>query len=184
MTECESILNEWNYVRNWNTEWIYSLEQMTGMKGAAFTAAVMCSCQNEPLDLLMYYDARVSCSMNCIFDTMTLRRLKGYYGFYAFAELAELGNQVKCSCDEAGFYALAGKDGNGNFAIMLVSYDDNDDAGVRTISIDTGLNDQRFDCRLVDENFSFEPVWVKPDAEGKLNFTLQRNSILFITPRN
>lgn len=184
LTECESILNEWNYVRNWNTEWIYSLEQMTGMKGAAFTAAVMCACQNEPLDLLMYYDARVSSNMNCIFNTMTLRRLKGYYGFYAFAELAELGNQVKCSCDEAGFYALAGKDGNGNFAIMLVSYDDNDDAGVRTISIDTGLNDQRFDCRLVDENFSFEPVWVKPDAEGKLNFTLQRNSILFITPRN
>ena len=40
------------------------------------------------------------------------------------------------------------------------------------------------DFNTVVENFSFEPVWGKPDAEGKLNFTLQRNSILFITPRN
>ena len=180
---CESILNEWNYVRNWNTEWVYSLEQMSGMKGAAFAAAAMCVCQNEPLDILMYYDARVSSAMSCLFHMMTLRRLKGYYGFYAFAELAELGTQVKCSCDEEKFYALAGKDDKGNWGIMLVSYDDNDDAGVRNISIDTGLKECRFDCRLVDENYSFEPVWGTPDAEGKLNFTLKHNSILFITPR-
>ena len=181
LTECESILNEWNYVRNWNSEWIYSIEQMIGMKGAAFTAAVMCACQNEPLDLLMYYDARISSNMNCLFSTITLKRLKGFYGFYAFAELVELGNQVKCSCDESGFYALAGKDEKGNAAIMLVSYNDDDNQNARQITIDTGAVGTDFDCRMVDEDFSFEPVWATPDAEGKLNFTMQRNSILFIT---
>ena len=181
LTECESILNEWNYVRNWNSEWIYSIEQMIGMKGAAFTAAVMCACQNEPLDLLMYYDARVSSNMNCLFSTITLKRLKGFYGFYAFAELVELGNQVKCSCDESGFYALAGKDEKGNAAIMLVSYNDDDNQNARQITIDTGAVGTDFDCRMVDEDFSFEPVWATPDAEGKLNFIMQRNSILFIT---
>ena len=40
------------------------------------------------------------------------------------------------------------------------------------------------DFKTVNENFSFEPVWGKPDAEGKLDFTLQRNSILSITPRH
>ena len=181
LMECESILNEWNYVRNWNSEWIYSIEQMIGMKGAAFTAAVMCACQNEPLDLLMYYDARISSNMNCLFSTITLKRLKGFYGFYAFAELVELGNQVKCSCDESGFYALAGKDEKGNAAIMLVSYNDDDNQNARQITIDTGAVGTDFDCRMVDEDFSFEPVWATPDAEGKLNFTMQRNSILFIT---
>ena len=39
----ESILNEWNYVRNWSDDWIYSLQVEMGemnYKGAAFVSAV------------------------------------------------------------------------------------------------------------------------------------------------
>lgn len=183
LAKCESILNEWNYVRNWSSEWVYSLEQMSGMKGAAFTAAVMCVCQNSPLDLLMYYDARVSSAMNCIFNTVTLKRLKGFYAFYSFAELAELGNQVKCDCDESNIYALAGCGGNGKKAMMVVSYFDDDNVNARQVTIDTGLKNHAFECKMIDPDFSFEPVWPKSDEEGKLTLTMQRNAILFITAK-
>ncbi len=183
LAKCESILNEWNYVRNWSSEWVYSLEQMSGMKGAAFTAAVMCVCQNSPLDILMYYDARVSSAMNCIFNTVTLKRLKGFYAFYSFAELAELGNQVKCDCAESNIYALAGCGSNGKKAIMIVSYFDDDNVNARQVTIDTGLKNHMFECKMVDPDFSFEPVWPKSDEEGKLTFTIQRNAILFITAK-
>ena len=184
LTNCESILNEWNYVRNWDSEWLYSLEQMAGLKGAAFTAATMCVCQNSPLDLLMYYDARVGCAMNCIFDITTLKRRKGFYAFYTFAELIELGTQTACSCDEAGFYALSGRDENGNKAILIVSYNDDDNAGIRSLLINTGLKNHTFDCRMVNQELSFEPVWLKQSDDGStLTLPVQRNAILWITAR-
>lgn len=181
--ECESILNEWNYVRNWNSEWIYSLEQMAGMKGAAFTAAVMCVCQNAPLDILMYYDARVSSAMNCLFNTVTLKRLKGFYSFYAFAELAALGNQVSCRCEGSGIYALAGKDEQGNCAMMVVGYNDDDNVGTQVLTIESGLKSTEFNCRMVSADFSFEPVWPQQDENGTLTLVMPRNAVLFITAK-
>ena len=60
--DCESLLNEWNYVKGWTDDWPYSLEVERGafnQKGAAFVAATMIDCQvAAPLDHLMYYDAR------------------------------------------------------------------------------------------------------------------------------
>ena len=179
----ESILNEWNYVRNWNTAWLYSLEQMQGIKGAAFTAAVMCIGQDAPLDVLMYYDARISSAMNCLFDTTTLKRLKGFYAFYAFAELAELGSQVKCTGDDPDIYAVAARNDKGDFGIMAVHYSDDDNALCKEVTIRTQLANTRFECRLVDQYHTFEPVWPESDAEGTVRITLQRNSILFMTPK-
>ncbi len=94
-TEAESILNEWNYVTGWfDDEWIYSLKSEKNMKGAAFTAAVMCEGQKAPLDMLMYYDAR-PCAMNGLFNTDIISEpLKGYYPFKAFGELYRLGTEI------------------------------------------------------------------------------------------
>ncbi|MBQ9089347.1 MAG: hypothetical protein IJY46_11285 [Lentisphaeria bacterium] len=181
-TRTESILNEWNYVRNWNTEWLYSIEKMTGMKGAAFAAAVMCACQNAPLDLLMYYDARVNSAMNCLFSTVTLKRLKGFYGYYAFARLAELGSQTAVSCDDEDIYTLAARDAAGNWGLMVVYYTDDDNAFSKEISITTGVAGGKFNCRMVDDDFSFEPVWPNCSEDGTLSLRMKRHSILFITP--
>ena len=66
-TKTESILNEWNYVRDWSDSWIYSLQVEMGemnYKGAAFVSAVLTRCQRAPVDMLMFYDARVSGGMN------------------------------------------------------------------------------------------------------------------------
>ena len=41
----ESILNEWNYVKGWEEEYVYSLKAMHGIKGAAFVMSCMCEAQ-------------------------------------------------------------------------------------------------------------------------------------------
>ena len=50
----ESILNEWNYVKGWEEEFVYSLKAIHGIKGASFTLACMCASQRSPIDMLMY----------------------------------------------------------------------------------------------------------------------------------
>ncbi|MBO5374863.1 MAG: hypothetical protein J6A54_05405, partial [Clostridia bacterium] len=91
----ESILNEWNYVRGWDDDFIYSIEQIIGMKGAAFTSACMACGQGNPdIDMLMYYDARPG-TFNGLFDFYTMRPLKGYYPFLIYSRLYELENQTE-----------------------------------------------------------------------------------------
>lgn len=74
----ESILNEWNYVKGWTDEYVYTLQQIHGMKGVAFTSSCICAAQNSTIDMLMYYDTRLSV-FNGAFDYYTLSPLKGYY---------------------------------------------------------------------------------------------------------
>ena len=181
-TKTENILNEYNYVRGWTDDWVYSLEQMTGIKGAAFTAACFCACQNSTIDMLMYYDARVSCAMNCLFSTVTLKRLKGFYTFLGFAELAKLKNQVRCDSDDPMIYALAAKGANGEKAIFLCYYSEDDNVSTKRVTIDTGLGpDVEFQCNLTDPDMAFEPVWPKNQDGGKFELKLQKNSILLIS---
>lgn len=126
----ETYLNEWNYVKGWQNEsWIYTIEAEQGIKGAAYTAAVMCACQKEKLDGLMYYDARPGCSMNGMFDDL-LRPRKTYYAIKAFGELWRAGGEVKSEIDGEDIYACAaaGKNENGEEEkLALISYFTDDD---------------------------------------------------------
>ena len=121
-----TILNEWNYVRGWVADdWDYSLKTEKGLKGASFVAGAMCEGQANPLDMLMYYDAR-PCAMNGIFEAGTFLPLKPYYAFVLFNNLAELGNYVKCDSKIKNVYSCAAKDGD-SAGIMLTYFDENDD---------------------------------------------------------
>lgn len=126
-TATQSILNEWNYVKGWEgDEWIYSLKTERGLKGAAFIAATMALCQNAPVDMLMYYDAR-PCAMNGLYEMGNSSRcLKGYYSVKMFGELYKIGTQAKT---EAGgeIYGCAAAGENG-CAAMFTRYADADEA--------------------------------------------------------
>ena len=128
LTECESHLNEWNYVRGWEgDDWIYSLHQMKNHKGAAFIAATMLMSQSEPLDMLMYYDARRG-GMNGMFDTDIISiLLKGYYPFYMFNCLYAQKNQVEATVSEADDVWVAAALGDEG-AVMATYYNDDDNA--------------------------------------------------------
>ena len=112
--KAESILNEWNYVKGWTDDFVYSLEVESGrfnQKSAAFVMSAMIDCQWKPLDMLMFYDSRVGSGMNNLFNATTLWPMKGYYPFYAWSKLAALGTQVACEVTDGGAGGGAAGDG-------------------------------------------------------------------------
>ena len=132
--DAEIILNEWNYIKGWLADqWTYSLRCEKGLKGSSFINAIMAVGQDSPLDMLMYYDAR-PCGMNGMFDTDTLKPLKGYYSIKSFSDLAELGKQVKADADE-NVYAVAATDGE-NGAVLLTHFSDEDDTPAETLKVE------------------------------------------------
>ena len=132
--ETESILNEWNYVKGWHKDdWIYSLKTMKGLKGSAFIASTMCMSQYEPLEHLMFYDAR-PCGMNSLFNTdFVFECLKGYYPFYMFNQLyrQDFAVPVESECENIWGAAAVGKEQN----LMLSYFNDDVSAPEKTIEI-------------------------------------------------
>lgn len=108
----ESICNEWNYVLDWQSRFVESLSTIPTMKGAAFIASCMLLGQSAPLDMLMYYDASPGI-WNGMYDTRTLRPLKGYYPFKMFRTLYDLGTAAAVSCNDPQLHAAAAKDDDG-----------------------------------------------------------------------
>ena len=161
LTECESILNEWNYVKGWqDDEWIYSLKAEKGLKGSAFLAAVMCMSQYEALDNLMFYDARPG-GMNCMFSTdLIFIRLKGYYPFYMFNQLYRQKTAVAVERDSADVWAAAAKGEEQN--VMLSYYNDDDNAPEKTVKVEfknvENANGVRLEYYCLDATHDCEPV--------------------------
>ena len=74
----ESIINEWNYAKGWEEEFLYTIKMIHTIKNASFITAVFSVAQKSPVDMLMYYDTRPRV-FNGIFDLYTYERLNGYY---------------------------------------------------------------------------------------------------------
>jgi len=169
--QAESILNEWNYCESFEGEaFTRTVETIIGMKGAAFDAAFLCEGQKNPVDMLMYYDARPSI-FNGIFDFYTLRPIKGYYVFSGWNELYRLGTEVFSETDDGELYAAAATDGEDKGA-MLVYFTNRPDAEPKTVEIDAGGT---FDVHILSgtEDDSFMDTLVFP---GKL--TMMPNTVL------
>ena len=122
--DVETHLNEWNFVRGWRGEdYVHSVKSIIGLKGAAYTASMMCALHPEKLDMLMYYDARPGgwCGL---FSQPLLEPLKGYYPFLAFGKLLDLGTAVESECRDF-IYSLGAT--NGKDSAVLISYFNQDD---------------------------------------------------------
>ena len=109
-------------------------------------AVVMITCQDAPLDMLMYYDARVTCGMNGMFDTLTLRPSRGYYPFLAWHRLADLGTQVKTTVEakdvkQPQLFACAARNAAGKLAVFIARYsDDNNVVETRKVTLNVPGN--------------------------------------------
>ncbi len=177
-TATESILDEWNYVRSFCDEaWIYSLNQERSIKGAAFLAAAMTECQSAPVEMLMYYDARIGSGMNGMFDDCGYRTRKGYWPIRIWGELLEMGTACRVSCDVPDIRAAAAvKDGT---VVTMVSYfTDDDDALPREFRVELPGDVMRT-LYLLDETHDLAPVkTVAPD--GGFWLTMQPNTVVVI----
>lgn len=190
-TKTESHLNEWNYVRGWSDEWVYSLECESGrfnQKGAASVAAVMITCQDAPLDMLMFYDARVNTNMNNLFDTLTLLPMKGYYPFLAWRRLTELGTQVATTVatpdiKKPQLFACAAKNAAGRGALFLARYsDDNNIVETRRVklTLPKGVDPATARCHLTDAVRTYTETPLIVQADGTAVLKLQPNSFALV----
>lgn len=177
-TETESICDEWNYLVNFTDKFIDSVLGIISARGAAFTASAMIAAQDQPVDMLMYYDARPTC-FNGLFDYYTLRPLKGYYSILAFSELYALEHEVLCSGDDKEVYVLAAEKDDRK-AMMVTYYSaDREKTEEKTVVIDENSGDALF-CYLTDESDTFRPF--TPVKEGnRLVLRLKPNSIVYLS---
>ena len=123
-TQTETILNEWNYVKNWTpaADILYSYRTIASLKGSAFVAGAMIAGQHSPLDHLMYYDARVNTYWNGLFDGMSQQPQKPYWAIWSFSQLYRLGREAVCTSDCAQVKALAAVNDDASEAAILLSY--------------------------------------------------------------
>lgn len=173
----ESILNEWNYVKGWESEFVYSIEMIHGIKDAAFAMAVISEAQKSNIDMLMYYDTRPSV-FNGVFDFYTYERLKGYYPLMWYGMFYDLENEIRTENTLPNIYSLCGCDRGGKLLAVITYYTDDDNAGTQSFNIDFG-RDSEFEIYLLDENHDAELVSVT----NKLSVTMQANTCLLIKER-
>ncbi|MBQ5825469.1 MAG: hypothetical protein IIW48_11775 [Clostridia bacterium] len=133
----ESILNEWNYVKGWTDEYIASLKTIHGIKGASFVMACMCTAQNSPVDMLMYYDTRPSV-FNGVFDFYTYEKLKTYYTFYWYGGFYDCVKEIVAENEVENIYSLCGVDEAGKSVAVITYYSDDDSLPSKTLSLDFG----------------------------------------------
>ncbi len=117
----ENILNEWNYAKDFS---VAEYKQLLSIKGAAFTSAYISVCQNGPIDMLMYYDARPTV-FNNLFDPDFYEPRKGYYILKFWGEMRK-ENAVECEslCEIPDVYVTAAKGENTEFAIITYYTDE------------------------------------------------------------
>ena len=178
-TNTESILNEWNYVLEWEGDnFVYSHEQRRKEKGAAFTLAAMCASQYAPVDMLMYYDARPDEFWNGMFDMMAVGRvLKGYYPFPMFNTLYRLGRCVEVSADANAYLCAAKSDNEG--AIVMTHFNDDDSTLPQSFALDVngfgGENGVEVETFILDKTRNLESL-------GKMTYYADRFSLQLSVP--
>ena len=170
----ESILNEWNYIKGWTEEFVYSLKAIHGIKGASFAMACMCASQHSPIDMLMYYDTRPS-AFNGVFDFYTYEKLKGYYAFYWYGKLYDCEKEIFAKNKIENIYSLCGVDNNGKATIILTYYSDNDALPIKNISLELGKKGT-YEIYIVDNEHNGELT----EIADNLSFDLELFSIVLI----
>jgi hypothetical protein len=179
-TETESILNEWNFNTGWDTASdIYSRKMRPTIKGAAFVAAVMCACQSEPLDMLMYYDLRPNTIWCGPWSPLFYDIRPTYWSLYYWAELADYGTQIASSCTAAGIYTSAARSEDGKIRLLVVNYH-KDDSYTETCEIKLNLPDgwRVTGVRMTDS----QGMDSRPDVSSV--FSLEANAVALVEIEN
>ena len=181
-TKTESILDEWNYLRYGDGEQFkYTIQTIIGLKGAAYAASVMCTGQDTPVDMLMYYDARPSV-WNGIFDFYNYEPLKTYYVFLAWAKLVKLSRQIAVDTQgKVGIYAVGASDG-GKTGVLISRYFE-DDKLPEDLPVKLSLKKGTFcgaKLYLIDETHDLAEIPYRTDSEGNLLFDMKANTVVYL----
>ncbi len=174
-THTENILNEWNYAKDFS---VAEFKELLSVKGAAFTSAYMTICQDGPIDMLMYYDARPTV-MNNLFDQDFFEPRKGYYVHKVWGDMLSTG-AVQCVAenDIADIYVTAAKNGSEEFAI--ITYYTNEKS-MPSKDFDIIFKNGKYNEKsvyLLDSGKNAEKIATVDAAEIKL--TIEPNTVIII----
>jgi hypothetical protein len=172
--DAESILNEWNYVKGWESEYVYSLKAIHGIKGASFVMSCMCNAQHSSVDMLMYYDTRPSV-FNGAFDFYTYEPLKGYFSLYWYGMLYDCEKEIPSVNGIENIYSLCGVDKNGKSTLILTYYSDNDASPKKAVSLYLGENGT-YEVYKVDNEHNGELI----ETTDNLSFYLDLFTMVLI----
>ncbi len=171
----ESILNEWNYIKGWTDEFLYSIKTIHGIKGAAFTMACITAAQHSSIDMLMYYDT-IPNSFNGVFDFYTYEPLKGYYPLMWYGKFYDTEYEVVCDDSPENIYTLCGVKKDGKALSVVTYYTDNEqEAESKEINVDFGRRGT-YKIYLLDEDHDGEEISETSD----LALTLKPNTCVLI----
>ncbi len=155
----ETMLNEWNGPHE-------EIQHGTSYASAQ-VAAMMCAQQNEKVDMLCFYDARLQASRYAgFFAPYTCELFCTYYSFKAFGQLYAMGTQAECICDTEKMYAVAAC-GNGKRGLMVTNTTDAHQ------QVETNFKGAT--VYLIDEDHHLEQTdW---DSQA---FTLAKDQVVYI----
>ncbi len=134
LEKVEFHLNEWNYMRDWQESYSYSIRQIGKIKGASFVLGSMCVGQGCDLDMMMYYDARPS-GFNGLFSPYFYEPLKTYYAFSYFRDVFKLENALVIPSSNDNVYAVGSTNGTES-AVALTYFTPQDESENQTVVID------------------------------------------------
>lgn len=158
----ESILNEWNYLRGWTNDFVYTIEAIHSIKGAAYLMSALSLAQpSSAIDMMMYYDTRPSV-FNGIFDFYTCRPLKGYLCMKWYGEFYDDYREVRAENSPKDIYVLCGIDKNGKITAIVTHYSENDEKENVKIKLDFGRAGE-YDIFRLDQEHNGERVKTMKD---------------------
>lgn len=181
--DTDSILDEWNYIRDFGDYYPYSVKVMNNLKGAAYVASVFQTCQNAPVEMLMYYDIR-PCVYCGLFDLYTFDPKEAYYAFYAWSKLSKLGKQLNVTVDERDVYATAATDLKGRTSILVSRYNEDNNVVVKKlVKVCVPMTDDT-DVRVLLTDSAHKYTDVAPHIkDGVIELNLEPNSFAMIEIR-
>lgn len=115
-----SILNEWNGgPSDGSSASLFRISPAC----AALVASTLCALQDEPVDMLMYYDARPDTTYNGLFEYGTLNPDSSYFALYGWGRLQTLGTHVSATVEgDPTVYAVAAKGRDGHKGVLISRY--------------------------------------------------------------
>ena len=157
--EVEIHLNEWH---------TFPGEATRGTdKCCASATAMMLAMQNEKMDVMCYYDARMGISIyGGLFHPLTHEPYSTYYGFKAFGKLYKMGTQIACTSDTDGVYAVAAVDKDGKVGVLIANI------GEKT-TVKTNLSG--FTVYRIDQEHPFTA-----SEESSEQFVLETDKVVYL----
>lgn len=173
----ESILNEWNYLKDWHDNYVYSIRMNAKAKGAAYVMACMSVAQKSSIDMLIYYLVGPNSAFNGVFEFRHSddNKLKTYYALKMYGMFYDMKAEIRCENEPEDIYSLCGCDNDGKVLCVLTYFTNEENMPAKDLCVDFG-KESMYEIYLLDEEHNAELI----NTTSNLKFTINPNTCVMI----